>query len=103
MNVRLTPDHRLPDAALADMLQWVPQWSVVDGALQREFSFDDYHGTMAFANAVAWIAHRGDHHPDLHVGYNRCRVCWSTHSAGGITLKDLICAAQVNALQCLED
>jgi 4a-hydroxytetrahydrobiopterin dehydratase len=51
-------------------------------------------------NAVAWLAHRGDHHPDLQVGYNRCTVRWSTHSAGGITLKDLICAAQVEALQC---
>ena len=100
MNVRHTPDHRLHEEGLAALMTLLPQWTTADAGIQRSFSFDDYHGTMAFVNAVAWLAHRGDHHPDLQVGYNRCTVRWSTHSAGGITLKDLICAAQVEALQC---
>ena len=54
---------------------------------------------MAFVNAVAWVAHRADHHPDLSVHYNRVVVSWSTHDAGGITQNDLVCAARVEALQ----
>ena len=53
---------------------------------------------MAFVNAVAWIAHREDHHPDLAVSYNRCTVRLNTHSVGGISRNDFICAAQVDAL-----
>lgn len=67
-------------------------------SLSRTFTFDDYHRTMAFVNAVAWIAHQQDHHPDLQVGYNRCTVTWSTHSVGGLSLNDFICAARVDAL-----
>ncbi len=53
---------------------------------------------MAFVNAIAYIAHREDHHPDLGVQYNRCAVTYSTHSAGGVTLNDLICAARVESV-----
>jgi 4a-hydroxytetrahydrobiopterin dehydratase len=53
---------------------------------------------MAFVNAVAWIAHREDHHPDLAVSYNRCRVEWSTHSVGGLSENDFICAAHIEAM-----
>jgi 4a-hydroxytetrahydrobiopterin dehydratase len=53
---------------------------------------------MAFVNAVAWIAHGEDHHPDLSVHYNRCVVRYSTHAVGGLTDNDFICAAKVNAL-----
>ena len=53
---------------------------------------------MAFVNAVAYIAHREDHHPDLGVHFNRCEVAWSTHDAGGVTLNDCICAAKVECL-----
>jgi len=81
-------------ARLAD----APGWSLVDGAIQKRFDFSDYHHTMAFVNAVAWIAHREDHHPDLTVGYSRCTVRWNTHSVGGISINDFICAAKVDAL-----
>jgi 4a-hydroxytetrahydrobiopterin dehydratase len=53
---------------------------------------------MAFVNAIAFLAHKSDHHPDLEVGYNKCRVRFSTHSAGGITEKDLTSAAQIGRL-----
>ena len=73
-------------------------WTWVDGSIQKRFDFPDYHHTMAFVNAVAWIAHAQDHHPDLSVSYNRCTVRFNTHSVGGISLNDFICAAQVDAL-----
>jgi 4a-hydroxytetrahydrobiopterin dehydratase len=73
-------------------------WRLQDGAIEKTFGFDDYHHTMAFVNAVAWIAHAEDHHPDLAVSYNRCVVRFNTHSVGGISVNDFICAAKVDAL-----
>jgi len=66
--------------------------------LTRDFKFDNFHATMAFVNAVAWIAHVEDHHPDLAVGYGHCRVTFSTHSVGGLSENDFICAAKIDAL-----
>ena len=79
-------------------LAGAPDWSLVDGAIQKRYDFTDYHRTMAFVNALAWVAHREDHHPDLAVSYNRCTVRFSTHSVGGISINDFICAAKVDAL-----
>ena len=75
-----------------------PGWTLVDGAIEKRFEFADYHRTIAFVNALAWIAHREDHHPDLLVGYARCTVRFNTHSVGGISINDFICAARVDAL-----
>jgi len=66
--------------------------------LQRTFKFKNYYHTMAFVNALAWIAHQDDHHADLEVGYNRCVVHYSTHSIGGLSENDFICAAKIDAL-----
>ncbi len=76
----------------------LPGWTQKAGAIEKTFAFANYHETMAFVNAVAFIAHREDHHPDLGVHYNRCTVTYSTHSAGGVTQNDLICAARVESL-----
>ena len=77
-----------------------PGWALAaDGkSIAREFGFKNYYETMAFVNAVAWIAHGEDHHPDMDVGYNRCRVLYTTHAIGGLSENDLICAAKVDAL-----
>lgn len=83
-----------------DLLRQIPSWSLDERAseLSRTFEFRDYHGTMAFVNAVAWVAHQEDHHPELLVGYNRCRVAYSTHAIGGLSENDFICAAKIEAL-----
>ena len=83
---------------VAAHLPAVPQWAVVDGALERSFNFADFHHTMAFVNAVAWIAQREDHGPDLFVTWTICRVRFNTHDVKGLSLNDFICAAQVDAL-----
>ena len=80
------------------LLKEVPGWAYDGKVITKSWSFKDYHETMAFVNAVAWVAHREDHHPDMSVGYNRCRVEFSTHSIGGISENDLICAAKIEAL-----
>ncbi len=74
-------------------------WRLIDGALEKTFTFANFHETMAFVNAVAWIAHREDHHPDLALGYSRCTVRFNTHDVGGISVSDFHCAGAVDALQ----
>lgn len=74
-------------------------WKLIDGALEKPFTFANFHETMAFVNAVAWIAHREDHHPDLALGYSRCTVRFNTHDVGGISVSDFHCAGAVDALQ----
>jgi 4a-hydroxytetrahydrobiopterin dehydratase len=93
--------HRLEsDAARALMAQIHTDWSMTDDglAIQRSFRFSHYYHTIAFVNALAWVAHREDHHPDIEVGYNRCMVRFSTHSVGGLSDNDFICAARIDAL-----
>ncbi len=84
----------------ADLIQQTPGWSLNEAAseLSRTFKFRNYHETMAFVNALAWVAHREDHHPDIEVCYNRCHVRFSTHSIKGLSENDFICAAKINAL-----
>jgi 4a-hydroxytetrahydrobiopterin dehydratase len=88
----------LPAGELTQRMKGLPGWDHADKRLTKTFEFGNYYETMAFVNAVAWIAHRQDHHPDLSVHYNRVVVVYSTHDAGGVTLNDCICAAKVEAL-----
>ena len=82
-------------------LQELSHWDLSDEKqkISRIFKFKDYYQTLAFINAVAWIAHQENHHPDILFGYNSCTIEFTTHSAGGITLFDFICAAHINQLQ----
>jgi 4a-hydroxytetrahydrobiopterin dehydratase len=73
-------------------------WKLVDGAIERSFAFRDYFDTIAFVNALAWMIHGEDHHPDLIVSYNRVTVRWNTHSVGGLSDNDFICAAKTDAI-----
>ena len=75
-------------------------WSVDKSGkeISRTCTFKNYYQTMAFVNAQAWIVHAEDHHPDLEVGYNRCRIRFSTHSTGGLSENDFICSAKIDAL-----
>jgi 4a-hydroxytetrahydrobiopterin dehydratase len=101
-----TPSRCVPDAPLLDpatrqdRLEHVPDWTLTENgaALTRTFPFGNYHETMAFVNAIAWIAHAQDHHPDLGVHFNRVHVRWSSHDAGGVTDNDVVCAARTDSL-----
>ncbi len=84
------------DALLAQVPGWTTNTAA--DAISRTFDFADYYETLAFVNALAWIAHREDHHPDLEVSYNRCRVHLRTHSINGLSRNDFICAAKISAL-----
>ena len=86
------------DAQARDMLKRLKGWILENGKLVKVYPFANYHHTMAFVNALAWISHREDHHPDLEVGYNKCRVTYWTHAVGGLSDNDFICAAKCDAL-----
>ena len=88
----------MPDDEIRAHLARAPGWQLRDGAIEKTFTFPDYHRTIGFVNALAWIADRQDHHPDLVVSYARCTVRFNTHSVGGISINDFICAAQADAL-----
>jgi 4a-hydroxytetrahydrobiopterin dehydratase len=67
-------------------------------AIRKTFCFADYYRTLAFVNALAFVAHREDHHPDLGVHYDRCVVRYSTHDVGGLSENDFVCAAKTELL-----
>jgi 4a-hydroxytetrahydrobiopterin dehydratase len=88
----------LAEAESRALLALLPGWEQIDKLIVKTFSFKNYHETLAFVNASAWVSHREDHHPDMDVHYNRCRVAYSTHDAGGLTRNDFICAAKLESL-----
>ena len=88
----------MSEAEIHSHLNEVTGWQYTGGAIAKTFTFKNYLETMAFVNAMAWICHTEDHHPDASMGYNQCVVRFSTHSVGGVSINDFICAAKVNAL-----
>lgn len=92
--------NRLDADAIDAHLAALPGWELGTdgGSIRRTFAFDDYYRTLAFVNALAFVAHGEDHHPDLGVHYNKCVVEYSTHDVGGLSRNDFICAAKVHKL-----
>lgn len=88
----------LTKAETADLLLQLDGWEQHGAVIDKTFEFKNYYHTMAFVNAVAWLSHREDHHPDLLVEYNKCRVAYTTHAIKGLSENDFICAAKVDAL-----
>ena len=89
-----------PTEAAALLTEVSSEWLLMDEAraICREFRFRDFYRTMSFVNAVAHIANIEDHHPDLEVGYNRCRVTYTTHAVRGLSENDFVCAAKVDLI-----
>ena len=73
------------EAQSKEMLKKLEGWALEGGMLARTYEFKNYYETMAFVNALAWISHRQDHHPDIGLGYNKCKVIYVTHSVGGLS------------------
>lgn len=79
----------------------IPKWQVntEHTIISRRYEFKGFYKTMAFVNAIAWIANQENHHPDMEVGYNYCLVKFTTHAVEGLTKNDFICAAKINQLE----
>ena len=85
-------------AKLAQLEGWSLSGDGAHVAIEKTYRFANYHETIAFVNAVAFIAHAEDHHPDLSVHYDRCVVRLNTHDVGGISPTDIDCATRFDAL-----
>ncbi|RMG31258.1 MAG: 4a-hydroxytetrahydrobiopterin dehydratase [Gammaproteobacteria bacterium] len=92
-----------PEEARRLREQLHPDWRIEGDTLVRTCRFGNYYETIAFVNALAWIAHREDHHPDLQVGYNRVEIRYTTHALGGLSENDFICAARIDRLLEADD
>lgn len=81
-------------------LQQTPDWQIAKDhkILYKDFPFKNYYHVIAFVNALAWMAHHENHHPDLEVGYNHCLVRYTTHALGGLSENDFICAAKTDMI-----
>ena len=80
------------------LMRQLEGWQQSGNLIGKTCQFKDYYQTIAFVNAIAWVSHRENHHPDLAVTYNSCRVEYSTHAIHGLSENDFICAAKVDAL-----
>ena len=85
-------------ARLTQLSGWTVHGEGTSMAIEKTFSFANYFQTMAFVNALAWIAHQQDHHPSLQVEYGRCTVRWNTHDSGGLSETDFDCAQRTDTL-----
>jgi 4a-hydroxytetrahydrobiopterin dehydratase len=88
----------LKEPEVRQLLKQVPGWELANGRIAKTYEFKDHYQAMAFVNAAAWISHREDHHPDITVGYNQCRVEYWTHAIKGLSENDFICAAKLDKL-----
>ena len=81
-----------------ELLAETPLWTLNADSIEREFKFNDFREAIAFVNNVADVADREDHHPDIHIYYNRVRLELSTHKIGGLSRNDFILAAKIDTL-----
>lgn len=88
----------LNEAEIGELLSTLEGWEHAGKEIRKTYTFKNYHETMAFVNATAWVSHREGHHPDLEVGYNRCIVRYTTHAIDGLSENDFICAAKMDGL-----
>ena len=91
-------DVPLKSGVVKGYLSQLSGWKLSGKEIVKVFEFKNFYETIGFVNALAYIANREDHHPDLSVGYNYCHVVFSTHSIGGLSENDFICAAKLDRL-----
>ncbi len=93
----------LDQAEAGKLLGQLDGWSISDDGkmISRDFKFKGFYKTMAFVNAMAWIANQEGHHPDFETGFNHCLVNFTTHAISGLSENDFICAAKIDGLNAV--
>lgn len=91
-------DPQLSVTEIKELLNNISGWEVAKDRplIYKDFRFKNYYQTIAFVNAVAWVVHQQDHHPEIVVNYNTCHIEFTTHSVNGLSLNDFICAARID-------
>ncbi len=93
-----TGDLPLSPEEIKNLIPDIPQWTLADKSIQREFSFKDFRQSMDFVNQVADLAEKQNHHPDIFISYRKVKLVLSTHKVGGLTRNDFILAAKIDLL-----
>jgi 4a-hydroxytetrahydrobiopterin dehydratase len=90
----------LSKEGITEFLKIVPGWALGETGdrIKREFQFKDFKESMAFVSKVAVIAEAENHHPDIHIFYNKVNLELYTHAIGGLHENDFIVAAKINAI-----
>ena len=88
----------MPLTEATKVLSEIPGWTLKNSTITREFKFKNFIEAMQFVNKVADLANSEDHHPDIHISYNKVRLDLTTHSIGGLSMNDFIVAAKANRL-----
>jgi 4a-hydroxytetrahydrobiopterin dehydratase len=88
----------LTQLQIDDALQNLSGWTQHGDEIRKQYQFDDFAAAMTFVNRVAELAEEAEHHPDIDIRYNKVTLALSTHSAGGLTKKDVELAQQIEAL-----
>jgi 4a-hydroxytetrahydrobiopterin dehydratase len=86
----------LSNEEVIELIRKVPQWSLKNKTIEREFKFKDFREAMEFVNKVAAIAEAEDHHPDICISYDKVQLTLSTHKVGGLSCKDFVLGAKIN-------
>jgi 4a-hydroxytetrahydrobiopterin dehydratase len=86
------------ETEITKLLSALPGWGREGTHIFKTYQFKDHYEAVAFVNAVAWISHKTDHHPEIFLGYDSCKLAYTTHSLGELSQKDFTCAARVEAL-----
>lgn len=90
--------NKLSETEIQAALAGVPEWSELNGAIQRSLQFADFVAAMKFVDQVAAAAEQDQHHPDILIRYNKVTLTLSTHDSGGITEKDFALAKKVDGM-----
>jgi len=88
----------LSQQGVDNLMKQLDSWIQSGQLIAKTFEFENYYQTMAFVNAVAWLSHKEDHHPELKITYKSCHIEYTTHSINGLSENDFICAAKIDAL-----
>ncbi|OGC84125.1 MAG: hypothetical protein A2W07_05165 [candidate division Zixibacteria bacterium RBG_16_43_9] len=94
----MTGENSLSDNAVKELLVQIPEWTLREKSIEREFQFKDFKGSIAFVNKVADLAERQNHHPDICIYYNKVKLVLSTNKIGGLSRNDFILAAKIDLL-----
>jgi len=81
-----------------ELARETPDWKLSDKLIEREFKFKDFRKAISFVNEVADAAEEENHHPDIHIAYDRVRLYLSTHKVGGLSPKDFRLATKIDRL-----
>lgn len=89
----------LMDNEIREKMSELKGWHLSNGSMEKTWEFPSFKNAVSFVNRVADCAEDMDHHPDIVVNYTRVTLKLSTHSAGGITLKDFTLAKKIEGIR----